>query len=1681
MIFLYKFVNYFSGGVLGCCLKKDTLKSDTHERGQPQKVTSREILLYFLLDLIYVDMEQNRFIGIGGTGDAHDVAGNAILSVPYYDALRYAIVDVEIGLRDHKIHDIGALRYDGAVYHKSSKEDLFEFLRGTDYVCGHNIIHHDAKYLFPGGACRWLLVDTLYISPLLFPERPYHRLVKDDKLVSEQMNNPVNDCEKARDLLLDEVARWHSLPDGKRRLLASLLKGKEEFEGFLSLVGAEYADGELSELIRNLYAGKICRHADLDMLTGQYACELAYALALVDTTDYRSITPGWVLCNYPAVEFVMRLLRHTGCGEGCAYCNTQLSVLHNLKVFFGYGQFRTYEGEPLQEQAVRAAVRGKSLLAIFPTGGGKSLTFQLPALMEGRSVHGLTVVISPLQSLMKDQVDNLADRGITEAVTINGLLDPITRALSIQRVQEGEASLLYISPEMLRSRTVERILMVRHVVRFVIDEAHCFSSWGQDFRVDYLYIGKFIREYQRKKGCRQPIPVSCFTATAKQKVVQDICDYFKQALNLDLELFASTASRTNLRYSVIHAETDEDKYSKLRGLVAESACPTIVYVSRTLCTKELAAKLTRDGYKALPFNGKMEPDEKIANQDAFMNDQVGIIVATSAFGMGVDKKDVGLVVHYDISDSLENYVQEAGRAGRDPSLSARCYVLYSDNDLDKHFILLNQTKLSISEIQQVWKAIKDLTRQRARVSCSALEIARQAGWDDSVPDIETRVRTALAALEQSGYLARGNNVPHVYATGITVKNVDEARKRISASLLFGSDETEKAVRIIKSLISQKYIAKAQDSEAESRIDYLADILGISKREVVSVVERMRQEGILADSKDISAYLLDAGDSERKSRMLLERFARLERYILSHIPDGSLRISCKQLNDDAVNDGVSTSREKDIRTLLYFLTVKGYVRKKEDADRNMEISRQADMESTVKRFEKRLEISRFAVEWLYRLVADMGTEASSKRVVQFSVVELLNQIKSGPQSLFIGLDELGLEDVEEALLYLSKIGVLKLEGGFLVLYNAMNIERIKDNKSRYRQDDYRMLNEFYRQKIQQVHIVGEYANLMVRDYDMALQYVQDYFQMDYRRFVSKYFKGERGSEIQRNLTPGKYRQLFGQLSKCQMEIISDKDSRCIVVAAGPGSGKTRVLVHKLASLLLLEDVKHEQLLMLTFSRAAATEFKQRLMGLIGNAAHFVEIKTFHSYCFDLLGRIGNLEDAKDVVAKAAGMIEQGEVEPNKIGKTVLVIDEAQDMGAEEYALVKALMANNEEMRVIAVGDDDQNIYAFRGSDSGYMYRLAQEQGSRFIEMTENYRSAHHLVDFANGFAKCIGKRMKSTPIVSMREEKGWVGVTRHQSKYMYRPLVEELLLQRGKGTLCVLTQTNKEAVIVTALLRRYGINGKLIQSMDGFLFWNMAEMRYFLRYIGKRIKTPLIPEELWERAKHATFSVYDRSLCLVYVRRCVELFEQTNKAKYFSDFREFVFESSVEDFCDVSGADVVVSTIHKAKGREFDDVYMLISDSFLKDAHLMRRYYVGMTRAKNRLFVHTNIDCFNHLGADGYFMDRREYAMPEEIVLQLSHKDVFLGFFKGFKREVLALRGGDSLIYNDSVLYDALTGKPVAKLSSHMQVTLSEWKEKGYEVKSASVRFVVAWKPKDAPKNEPETAVLLADLVLSLSS
>jgi ATP-dependent DNA helicase RecQ len=597
-----------------------------------------------------------------------------------------AYIDTEIEPRSGKILDIGSVQENGSLFHKTSIADFILFVRGTQFICGHNIFNHDIKYLGKALTDADInahnIIDTLFLSPLLFPNHPYHALIKDDKLQSEELNNPLNDAIKARDLFHDEVAAFKHLDEAMKQIFYLLLKDTREFNAFFRFIS--YLPGsttELKQLIRQKFAPEICAQIDLERLIMDNPIELAYCLSLINSfiTHKRvhSITPAWVLKNYPRVENMMSRLRNRPCLKGCVYCNNALDIHKGLKRLFGFDSFRTYGGEPLQARAVQAAVDNKSILAVFPTGGGKSITFQVPALMSAANTKGLTVVISPLQSLMKDQVDNLEKAGITEAVTINGLLDPIERAKSFERIENGSASLLYISPESLRSKTIERLILNRKIARFVIDEAHCFSSWGQDFRVDYLYIGDFIKSIQEKKNLEEGIPVSCFTATAKQKVIEDIRDYFRAKLALDLELYSSKASRTNLQYKVFEQENEEEKYQTVRDLIAEKNCPTIIYVSRTRRAYSLAERLTEDGFSAKPYHGKMDAKEKTANQNAFIAGETSIMVATSAFGMGVDKKDVGMVIHFDISDSLENYIQEAGRAGRDENIVADCFVLFS--------------------------------------------------------------------------------------------------------------------------------------------------------------------------------------------------------------------------------------------------------------------------------------------------------------------------------------------------------------------------------------------------------------------------------------------------------------------------------------------------------------------------------------------------------------------------------------------------------------------------------------------------------------------------------------------------------------------------------------------------------------------------------------------------------------------------------------------------------------------------------------------------------------------------------------------------------------------------------------------------------------------------------------------
>jgi len=1586
--------------------------------------------------------------------------------------------DLEIEKDKEKIVDIGCIRGDGSSFHENSLSRFLSFIENTNYLCGHNILNHDLKFiegkLSLAGINQLYIIDTLHLSPLLFPTRPYHHLLKDDKLQTEDLNNPLNDSIKARDLFFDEIAAFNQTDETLKKIYFLLLGSKKEFKSFFEYISyVTNGDSDISELINQKFAEKICSNSDLPKLVHEFPIELAYCLSLINCENRYSITPPWVIKSYPEVEKIMYLLRNKPCISGCEYCNKSLDPHLGLKRFFGFSSFKEYSGKPLQEEAVKAAIYNKSILVVFPTGGGKSLTFQLPALMSGENGRGLTIVISPLQSLMKDQVDNLESASITDAVTINGLLDPIERSKSLERVEDGSASILYISPESLRSKTIERLLLGRTIDRFVIDEAHCFSAWGQDFRVDYLYIGEFIKNLQKNKNIQGSIPVSCFTATAKQKVIEDIRLYFKEKLSLDLEVFSTGTSRPNLSYKVFENKTEDEKYNKLRYLIEYNNCPAIVYVSRTSRAFKIAEKLKQDGFNAKPYHGKMDVREKTENQNAFMSGEVQIMVATSAFGMGVDKKDVGMVIHYDISDSLENYVQEAGRAGRDEKITADCFVLYNEDDLGKHFALLNQTKLSIKEIKQVWKAIKENTKFKSKISNSALEIARKAGWDDGIKEIETRVTTAIAALEEAGYLKRGQNEPRIFANSILAKTAQDVIDRINASSRFDDNQKGKAIRIMKNLISARTRKKANDEEAESRVDYISDNLGIVKEEVFKILNLLREEKILADTKDLTAFI-KGEDFKSRSIKITESFRMIEDFLFSELGDQEMTYHVKELNEKALESGCYDVSTNKIRTVLNFWAIKNWIKRRnlENSKNHILIIPVQKRELLLEKINRRHWMAKFIIEYLYEKVINESAPDSSEIPVEFSVIELKEAYEQSQELFKV---KISADDVEDSLFYLSRIEALKIEGGFLVVYNKLTIEKIeKDNKTQYKKEDYKKLEQFYQNKVEQIHIVGEYARKMIEDYRSALQFVEDYFKLNYDVFLNKYFKGSRQQEIKRNLTPVKFRQLFGSLSPAQLKIINDSTSKYIVVAAGPGSGKTRVLVHKLASLLLMEDVKHEQLLMLTFSRAAATEFKKRLIELYGNAANFIEIKTFHSYCFDLLGKVGTIEKSDDILKTTIEKIRKGEVEQSKITKVVLVIDEAQDIDSNEYELINTLIDHNDDLRVIAVGDDDQNIFGFRGSDSKYMVMLINKENAVKYELVDNYRSKNNLVKFSDQYVKTINRRLKTIPVVSRFTENGTIKIVHYLTENLFTPTVTDIVSTDLSGSTCVLTRTNIEALYITGLLNKNRLKAKLIMTNDGFNLINLVEVRSLIEIVNRDEDSPSISDEKWESAKNEILRKYSKSSNLDICKNIIKEFELANtRIKYKSDLEVFICESKFEDFLGQDNETIFVSTMHKAKGREFDNIFIMLDRFDVSQDDEKRLLYVAMTRAKQNLVIHYNGNFLSSIKTDGlsYVEDETSYQPPEKLTMHLSFSDVNLGYFEFIQNRISKVISGDTLIANNQGCLNS-KGELVLKFSKSYLKNIANIKEQGYQVKNATVNFIIYWKDSD---RETECLILLPEL------
>jgi ATP-dependent DNA helicase RecQ len=416
-----------------------------------------------------------------------------------------------------------------------------------------------------------------------------------------------------------------------------------------------------------------------------------------------------------------------------------------LKEIFGFDSFR-----PGQEEAIRAVLEGRDTLAVMPTGGGKSLCYQVPALMQ----DSLTVIVSPLISLMKDQVDSLIQSSVAGAATLHSGLSPEERWEVERRVRTGEIRMLYVAPERLRS--LEFVLSLRRagVGLFVVDEAHCISEWGHDFRPDYLFLPRAVRDLGSP-------PVLALTATATPRVREDILRSLKMR---SPEVVVTSFNRPNLTYRVLPAKEKKDKLPLILDVVRNAAAPGIVYATTRKECEELAAHLRRSGVDAAAYHAGMGPAERSDVQERFMTDELSVVVATIAFGMGVDKPNVRFVVHSSVPGSLPAYMQESGRAGRDGETS-ECVVLYRGADLGRRKRLVTLGTAGEEDVGSLFHSLAGLERD-GRVNVPPNALSALGGVD---PDSAWIV---LGSLEESGLIHRGYDL----WAEVEVRRLEEERE-----------------------------------------------------------------------------------------------------------------------------------------------------------------------------------------------------------------------------------------------------------------------------------------------------------------------------------------------------------------------------------------------------------------------------------------------------------------------------------------------------------------------------------------------------------------------------------------------------------------------------------------------------------------------------------------------------------------------------------------------------------------------------------------------------------------------------------------------------------------------------------------------------------------------------------------
>ncbi len=1641
------------------------------------------------------------------------VARAVAVQLLYMRLSRCCSIDLEVSPSTDKIHALAGVRNDTeATYHSSQTgPNLRTHLRaldalaeGADFLIGHNVIKFDLPYLRAAQPDLRLLklpvIDTLWLNPLAFPRFPYHHLVKhyrEGDLRRHTRNDPELDARLAlkafqnqQEALLDAepslVAAWHWLCTGPDHSGFDMF-----FEALRRSPRPSEAEGRRA--VGERLDGVACATQARSVIASdtEHGWSLAYALAWLSVCGGNSVMPPWVRHQFPEAGKLVRRLRDTACADpACSWCRSRHDARSELKRFFDFDGYRSEpsdkHGRPLQQAIVEAAMGGEHVLGILPTGTGKSICYQVPALSRYDKTGALTVVISPLVALMADQVAGLEAKGITSCVAISGMLTMPERADALKRLRLGDAAIVLCSPEQLRSESLRRALDQREIGAWVLDEAHCLSKWGHDFRPDYRYVGRFIRE-RAQEGVIPP--VLCLTATAKPDVRSEIVDYFREQLNVEMRVFDGGSKRTNLEFEVVPT-SEAVKLHDIHLILEQHLSPdteggAIVYCATRRHTEVVAGFLAEKGMRADRFHAGLQPEDKQDIQRSFIHGELQVIAATNAFGMGIDKPDVRLVVHADIPSSLENYLQEAGRAGRDQQ-SAHCVLLYSKDDVDRQFSMSARSRLTRREIHSVLRALRRLSRRNrggddelvASVGEILAEDEEHEFRRDSITD-DTRARTAVMWLEDAQLLRRDENRVRVFASSLRVRSVAEARQRLHSAPITDS-ETRSLIRIVETLIES-------DPDAGVSTDQLMSVTGLDSPGVRRALWRLEQFGIASDDTAITAFVHHGVPNSSRKR--LDQASAVERDLLDWMqelaPDLGvgekapldLRVASQRLRD-AGHNGVRP--EQVIRTL------RGVARDGHDeggssGSLTLRTLHAEAVSVTLKR------------EWSpLRRLADKRRSGAS-RLLEL----LLSKLRQGQRGNDILVestlgeltraicDDLDLAArttdarrlMEGALLWLHEQNVIRLNKGLTVFRSAMTI-RLAAERRGFTNQDFESLQLHYEESTRQVHVMAEYAEKGLSSMADAIRLSLDYFALGEEEFLRRWLPNKH-QQIARQTTPESWSTIVESLKNPSQRqlVVDDREQTNMLVLAGPGSGKTRVLVHRIAYLVRVRREDPRGILALAYNRHAAVEIRRRLADLIGDDSRQVTVLTCHALAMRLVGASftgtaerlhqEDFEDQLDRVLTEAAEVLQGEgLEPAEAeearerllsGYRWILVDEYQDINGNQYELISALAGrtlaeSDARLSLFAVGDDDQNIYSFTGASVEYIRRFEADYKARPAYLLDNYRSTRHIIDASNAVIEEARERMKvNHPIrVDRARAQALAGGEWADLDPVGRGRVQ--VLQAGSGPI-------RQAQAALAELKR-------LSNLDARWDWSkcaaIARGWKYLEPIRGLCDLEGIP---WQLAKDDHLSVWQlretqslvgwlRSRQSAVLRnseardwlrrqaagRWIDLLKQAvQEHEQEADDAETPVDSFVEWLAEWSRDarrrqhGLLLTSAHKAKGLEFDHAVVLDGGwertGTDEDPDASRRlYYVAMSRARLTLTL-TSMGSLNpyieRLLGHRSVLRREPAALPEppaaarQTCLRLGLGDVFISF-AGYRsrgdrvhRAIADLAPGDDLGLDDS--------------------------------------------------------------------